>query len=414
MIHGGLLPCVRHVGCVRQVLTLRAAQFPDAFATEPSVTAAAYADDPLFKLGAFRKGQLLQRATWKTLVKLNPSFQLSKVKADPGLRVDGRRRAQHQAEFDFMCGTRRVECKSASMQWMPSWRYWRVSWTAIKFNQAYFDDLVLALHSPGQVDIVLHDGTAGVSTMGTKTPILGHAVQFRAGRGFEDPAVARRNILGKMLQPVHLCQHLATLTCESLSQLVADELGRDSPALCWYVGVPLADLSSCARGLRLEAVAFAVDQMLHPCSNFRRDAGSTEVVGTVHLQRRGSTRTSADWLRDDIKVEFKSSRLSWTSTRRTWRCHFRGIKFAYSSSECPAMPAPFDELWLGVYSPRGLHIVQYGGSVGHSKAGAITDLEGYSVQVSGPSGQDCPDACLDVILRKLEQSGCTLLATVAW
>ncbi|CAE7796643.1 mad2l1-1 [Symbiodinium sp. CCMP2456] len=409
MLYGGPFPCIRHAGRSRQVLTLRAAQFPDAFATQASVTAAAYADDPLFKLHGFRKGHVLQKAIWKTLVKANPSVQLSQ--SDPGSRADGRRRGHHQAEFDFVWDARRVECKGASIAWLVRERLWRVSWVKIKFNHGRFDDLLLALHSPGQVDIILHDGAAGVSKMGSRTLISGHAVQFRAGRGFEDPAVARRTILAKMLQPMHLCQHLATLSSDCMSELVADELGRDSFALSWYMGVPLSELSPSARALRLERVAFAVDQMLHPCSNFRRDAGSAEVVGEVLLQRRGSYRTSADWLRDDIKVEFKSAKLSWVRRTSRWKCHFHGIKFG---SESPATPAAFDELWLGLYTPRGLHVLQYGGSIGRCTAGVKTDLDGHSVHVSGPSGQECPDASLEVILNKLEGSGCKLLATVAW
>ena len=78
------------------------------------------------------------------------------------------------------------------------------------------------------------------------------------------------------------------------------------------------------------------------------------------------------------------------------------------------MPAPFDELWLGVYSPRGLHVFLYRGSVGRSKAGDKTALDGHSIQLQGPSGQDCPDPCLDVIRGKLAGSGCKLLATVVW
>ena len=413
MIHGGRLRCNRNACCIRQVLTLRAAQFPDAlFVDKPSVTTAAYADDPLFKLHGSRKGRVMQNIIQKTLVESSPHLQFSE--ADPGSRVDGRRRGRHQAEFDFMCGRRRIECKGASMAWIPTRRSWNVSWVRIKFNQDYFDDLVLAFHSPGQVDIVLHDGTTGVCSMGLKTEILGHSIQFVSGIGVDDPAAARRNILAKMLQTTQFCQHIATLPSGSISELVAAELGSDSPNLSWYAGVPLSDLSACARALRLEEVAFTLDQLLHPSSNFSRDAGSAEVVGSVRLQRRGIYRASADWLRDDIKVEFKSSRLSWVRCLRTWRCHFRGIKFAYVRPERPPMPAPFDELLLGVYSPRGLHVFQYGGNVGRCKAGVQTDLDGHSIQLRGPSGQDCPDTCLDEILGKLEGSGCKPLATVAW
>ncbi|CAE7384948.1 mad2l1-1 [Symbiodinium necroappetens] len=386
--------------CFRQVLTLRAAQFPDAFASQPSVTSEAYSNDPVFKLHGAQKGRVLQKAIWNSLAKSSPSTQLSK--ACPGSRVDGGRRAPHQAEFDFTRGGRRVECKGASMTWHAARHSWYVQWNRIKFNQAYFDDLFLAFHSPCQVDIILHNGLAGVSSWGSLTPALGHMVSFAAGRAIDNPAKARQQILAKMLRPSHLCKHFATLSSESLAELVAEEFARESSeiTLSRYAGIPLADLSACARGLRLQEVALAVDQMLHPCSTFSRDDGSFGA--------------NADWLRDDVRVEFKSSRLSWSSREHSWRCQFRCIKFANSSPESRAGPAAFDELWLGLYSPRGLHFLQHGGRLGRSTAGVETELVGHSILVYGARGHECLDTALDSILGKLQRSGCKLLATIAW
>ncbi|CAE7197329.1 mad2l1-1 [Symbiodinium sp. CCMP2592] len=391
---------VRQSGSFRQVLTLQAAQFADAFASPPSVTSEAYSNDPVFKLHGAQKGRVLQKAIWNSLAKSSPSMQLSD--ACPGSCVDGRRRAPHQAEFDFTYGGRRVECKGASMVWNPTRHSWYARWHRIKFNLACFDELFLAFHSPGQVDIILHDGHAGVSSWGSRTTALGHMVSFAAGRAIDDPANARQQILAKMLQPSGLCKHFATLSCTSLSEFVADELARESSyfALSCYSGIPLADLSHSARALRLQEVALVIDKMLHPCSTFSLDDGSFGA--------------HADWLRDGLKVEFKSSRLSWNSTARNWRCQFRRIKFASSSPDCQARPAAFDELWLGLYSPRGLTVFQYGGRFGCSTAGVETDLEGHSIFVGGAHGQECPDTALDSILGKLQRSGCKLLATIAW
>ena len=391
---------VRMSGSFREVLTLQAAQFPDFFASSPSETSEAYSNDPVFRLHGAQKGRVLQKAIWNSLAKSSPSMQLSK--ASPGSRADGGRRAPHQAEFDFTYGDRRVECKGASMTWHPTRRCWLAVWNRIKFNLECFDDLFLAFHSPGQVDIILHDGFAGVSSEGSRTTALGHRISIAAGRAIDDPADAREQILAKMLCPSRLCKHFATLSSESLSELVAGELARESSyfALSWYSGIPLADFSHCARGLRLQQVALAIDQMLHPCSTFNRDDGSFGA--------------NADWLRDCVRVEFKSSRLSWHSAKRNWRCQFRCIKFASSSPECQARPAAFDELWLGLYSPRGLTFLQYGGRIGRSTAGVETDLAGHSILVGGTHGQECLDTALDSILGKLQRSGCKLLATIAW
>ncbi|CAE7462370.1 mad2l1-1 [Symbiodinium sp. CCMP2592] len=198
-----------------------------------------------------------------------------------------------------------------------------------------------------------------------------------------------------------------------IAELVSQEQLAESyqlSATC-YKGIPLAGHSPCSRALRLQDLAFAVDEKLHMKSRFRRDVCASEVVGTLRRQRRGKYRSSADWWRDSIRVEFKSSKMSWVSGPRHWLAHFSTVKFA---SQGHPRSAVFDELMLGLYAPFGLYLLQYSGDFGRSRKGVATDHLGHSIVVRGPRNEECPQVALGQMLAKLEQSGCRLLAIVKW
>ncbi|OLP93784.1 hypothetical protein AK812_SmicGene24273 [Symbiodinium microadriaticum] len=144
------------------------------------------------------------------------------------------------------------------------------------------------------------------------------AIWLQASHGVEDEIQACQEILDKMLRPPGSCQHIGTMRTDSAFMVSAlkKEQATESFFLFsrWYGGVPLSNLGPCSRGHRLEEIAFSIDQKLHPDSTFR-------------LQGRGQNRACADWLRDDTRVEFKSSTLRWDSSRQSWRVQFRQIKF---------------------------------------------------------------------------------------
>ena len=162
----------------RQVMTLDAAQLRLTQAEGLSVTQTAYIGDPLYQFHGVRKGRLFQQAISQTLVS-SPYSKLQR-EATSGLRVNGSRRSAHQSEFDFMHGERRVECKGASLAWMRH-RSWFAQWCNIKFDLGLFDDLFLALHSPGRIDVILHDGVTGRARSGVRTVSHGHAVRGKPG-----------------------------------------------------------------------------------------------------------------------------------------------------------------------------------------------------------------------------------------
>ena len=390
------------------------AQIPGSFEENPSsVTQTAYAEDPLYELHGPRKGRVLQQVVRQTLAEVFPS--VSFTEPPPGICANGSRRGNHLAEFDFRHGDRRVECKGTSMAWDSFHHRWFACWMAIKFKQAIFDDLFLALHSPGWVDVVRHDGAAAVAEAGVRTAFVGHAVRVYAARGCFDAREARQDIVRKLLTPPHACENLAAVRSDNgcIVELVSQELGRESCRLsaAWYTGIPLAGCSPSYRASHLQKMAFAIDQLRHPGCRFQCAVDSLECVGTLQRQRRGAHRSSADWWRGNIRVEFKSSSLSWQTRKRRWEAHFVSIKFP---SQVRAGAASFDELLLGLYTPLGLYLVQHAGVAGQSRRGRGTDAMGHSVVVRGPDDEECPEASLAVMLAKLQQSGCKLLARVKW
>ena len=228
------------------------------------------------------------------------------------------------------------------------------------------------------------------------------AIWLQASHGVEDEIQACQEILDKMLRPPGSCQHIGTMRTDSAFMVSAlkKEQATESFFLFsrWYGGVPLSNLGPCSRGHRLEEIAFSIDQKLHPDSTFR-------------LQGRGQNRACADWLRDDTRVEFKSSTLRWDSSRQSWRVQFRQIKFGPLGAAETRM---FDHLWLGLYSPSGLHVLQYSGTVGLSSAGNSTDIFGHDITIYGPKHERSPAVAVEAILDKLRLSGCELLATITW
>ena len=86
-----------------------------------------------------------------------------------------------------MHGERKVECKGTSLAWVIRQQSWVARWHKVKFDQQLFDDLFLALHSPGRIDIILHDGVTGITRSGVRTMCHGHEVRAAAAGGLYEP-----------------------------------------------------------------------------------------------------------------------------------------------------------------------------------------------------------------------------------
>lgn len=75
----------------------------------------------------------------------------------------------------------------------------------------------------------------------------------------------------------------------------------------------------------------------------------------------------------------------------------------------------FDELWLVVYSPIGLHFFKHpGGTVGYVETGLRMNENGPNIVFTASAHVLDVEAALEVIMQKMEQKGCHLFAEVLW
>ena len=61
--------------------------------------------------------------------------------------------------------------------------------------------------------------------------------------------------------------------------------------------------------------------------------------------QRSSSNAFGDWSRETVLVELKSSSFLLGKQRATWTCRFMQVKRNF-----------FDQLWLAIYSPRGIYL----------------------------------------------------------
>ena len=99
-------------------------------------------------------------------------------------------------------------------------------------------------------------------------------------------------------------------------------------------------------------------------------------------RRRGSNMTSCDFRLDGRKVEVKSARMAWISTKGRWYVQLFGVKLAYGARAKPA----FDDLYLVIMSPKGLHLVKHDLVTGVSTRGKATEVGGHRIKVYGRTG----------------------------
>ena len=407
------------MGCIwqrRSFLTFRAAQFSHILEEPPTTTETAYAEDPLAKMTQAQKGRILQVASLHAMQSVFPRSIFSE--APTGSRCNGARRGINQSPHDFVCDGRNVECKGTSIIWHRTKRSWLAHWQHIKFRQAagMIHHLVLAMHSPGRVDILLHDHAFGIARHGVRTNSQGYSVNVHAGRGLLCPNQACEKMLRKMTDTPGSCRQLQVWETRDsfFARLICEESAKEGtkPGGHCYRNVPLAGKSASSRGMCLQKMAFEVDAIMHPRCILKTCVGEQDLIGKEQLQRRGFWRGSADWWRNAVRVEFKSSRLHWSATHSLWYVHFHNVKFRTATST--AGSAPFDELLLGLYSPVGLHLLKHVGSFGVSARGLRTQTDGHVVAVYGPKGEKDPVVALQVILDKFLGASCELLAVITW
>ncbi|CAE8599869.1 unnamed protein product [Polarella glacialis] len=359
-----------------------------------TVTAKTYQGLPLADLSSASRFSIRESLVRGLDEKLHPGSVFQD--AERGQCVNGAIRSRGNLQYNWQRDGIRVQLKSAQITWNKANRRWLVQFTNVKLKEddaaeSEFDELLVALYTPRGIFIYRHDLKHGLSTRGISTAVRGSDIYVCGPCGETNWPVALDVILEKL--EASACQRLGyiSLNDELLSELVAVR-----PQTTWqvYKDLPLADLSSKARGDRLKALVRAVDSLLHPACIIK-DADSD----------------AFDWLRGGARIKCKSAQLCWSRSGKCWRTYFVDIKFqAFGIREMVA----FDELLLALYTPRGLFIHRHDLEFAVSTQGVLTATSGHRVEIRGPTGEQNWQVALEAIMNKLdaESNGCKRLAFV--
>jgi hypothetical protein len=172
--------------------------------------------------------------------------------------------------------------------------------------------------------------------------------------------------------------------------LSVGELAYDDPDLP-LLGSRLFHLNGVRRHALLRDLLRELDETeYHPSSSFDDGTGG-----------------GVDWVRDGKRVSLRTSMLKWSSSARTaqWIVKFQGVKFGQ-----------FDELFLAICTPEGVHVCVHDGSLGVSSAGRLTPRAGQVIQIYGSEHIRGWRAAFELfILPKLEgRAGCTVLGAIPY
>ena len=379
----------------RRPLVLKATEFQHFFEEGP--TEQVYANTPLAGLGQTQQGKIFQEWAKGVLQKQNPQAEI----LDPNLGTccNGSRRGVYRAEYDFLMGGRRVEIKSSRMAWGSVEGCWNVQFSRIKLpygerTQPAFDDLYLVLLSPRGMHLIKHDHVTRISTRGESTGVSGHMIRVYGSRRTNCWEGARDEILEK------LCQRggCSMVHQEHLSDLGFQEVLRErvSAGQAAVAGIPMSSMSRERRGKRIQEIGLALDRRLNPQSAFSFTGGN-----------RGTSNAPADWVRGSVRVELKSSLLTFDRSKNRWQCRFSCIKADL-----------FDELWLAIYTSVGIHYYRSNYrnscSLGFVKAGVATKIDGHQLHFYGSCCELDPLEAFKTIEAKIISRRCELVAIVEW
>lgn len=172
-----------------------------------------------------------------------------------------------------------------------------------------------------------------------------------------------------------------------------------------YDGHPLAELDPARRGTLFEEWARQMLQQKYPNSSITDADPGTCVNG----QRRGRNQAKFDFTMDCKKIEVKSSSMHWIGSVNRWEFLFQSVKFPHLLPQKQS----FDVLYLVLFSPKGLHLVEHDMRTAISRNGLSTKVTGHNIRIMGARGATWQDS-VDVILEKFCTGGdCSLVATTS-
>lgn len=372
-------------------------------------TAEVYSGAPLAALSPKARGEVIATVARAVMGDLRKEDIL--IDAFPGQRVDGCRRSQNHAEYDWLCNGRRVECKSSQLHFIVATASWRFQFAGVKLashgqrTKDAFDDLILVLYVPDRLYIYQHDLITGVASAGKATPSRGHNVRIESVKTMSWRE-GLESILAKLDAGSNACRRIVDLSLGdhrvNAEYLRCRAHGRREV----YENVPLASISPSARGLVLERLAREIDVLISPGAFF----STPSCDNGIPVRGRSEYTAPYDSMRDGVRVECKSSQLHWSSEPPHWSIKFVSIKMATHMRQSSA----FDELHLVIFSPRGIYIYHHDLQLGVSSSGIHTQAEGCNIAIRGPRNLTCWSKSLDVILSKLDRAGCPRIAFVPW
>ena len=160
------------------------------------------------------------------------------------------------------------------------------------------------------------------------------------------------------------------------------------------------------RGLRIQEMACEIDQMLHPRSDFllAHRVAETDISARLLPSR-------VDWIRDNQRVEVKHGKLLFLKSGQQWCCQFSRIKFAIKGVR---EQDAFDELWLAIYSPCGIHFFKHGKASSRDGAAEAKTATGDSIRIGASRKIVDVRHALTNIMDKMKLKGCQLVAEVVW
>ena len=186
-------------------------------------------------------------------------------------------------------------------------------------------------------------------------------------------------------------------------QYLWDDVGPTARA---YNGHPLAELNPTRRGALFQEWVRQMLQQKYPTSSITDADPGTCVNGN----RRGRAQSEFDFKMDCKKVEVKSASLLLDESSKSWSFLFRNVKF-------PHLVLPkggsFDVLYLVLFTPKWLHLVEHDMRTAISSNGLSTKVDGHQIHIKGARGATWQDS-VDQILEKICKGGdCSLVATAS-
>ena len=165
---------------------------------------------PLAHVSESLRGRCLEAVVREIVQELSPASEVSSP--PPSKCCNGRETGKSQRPCDWIQSARRVECKSAKQSWDRCSKRWRFVFGGIKQGDQtmlfdFFDDLLLALHTPRGLYIYRHNGSLGLSRKGVATKVSGCQIRLSGPAGVECWQQALDEILRKL--DTSGCQRMA-------------------------------------------------------------------------------------------------------------------------------------------------------------------------------------------------------------